>query len=258
MNLLAISEPSVSWGWPFAAAIGGIIVSLGLLIEKVADWMDENFIPQSYKPHKRLENIGWTILMVGILVEVGVGFALARKDEQDINAAKNATLNANISDMSATVVFFVKETQYNELTNSDNAVSKHVGTMYLFNKKGEMGYAFDSLTADNLVRKNGFLFGEPNMRDNRGYSLQFHSDNWNAFMGVERQVKEIHDLHWIRMDINFLPNGAKISDGAVELVVNNVHKFFHIFPQTDTNPAEGTPSIPYEMFATNVDETPVP
>jgi hypothetical protein len=79
-------------------------------------------------------------------------------------------------------------------------------------------------------------------------------------MGFERPVKEIDNVHWVRMDINFLPNGVKISDGAIELVANNFHKFFHIFPQCDTNIPDGTIQngsqiFPYMIYATNFDES---
>ncbi len=257
------SESLLSWGWPIAAAIGGLIVFVGLLLEKIAEWKNGKYSPPFLKPHKFLGEFGWVVLMIGIAAEIGIGFALAWKDEKDINAAKNAALNAPISDMSATVIFFVKGTQINELTNLDNEVSKQVGTMYLINKKGEMGSAYDFLTADNFVRKAGFIFGEPNARDNRRYDLRFHSEIWDVFMGVEQPVKAIAGVHWIRVDVNFLPNGAKISDGGIDLVVNNAHKLFHIFPQCDTNMPDGTIQngtqiFPYRIFATNVDDAPFP
>jgi len=75
-------------------------------------------------------------------------------------------------------------------------------------------------------------------------------------MGNESPVKQIDNIHWVRVDINFLTNGAPISGGAIELVANNFHKFFSIPPQTDTNPPDGTiigeTHFPYLIFATNV------
>jgi len=232
-------------------------VFVGLIMEKAADWMNDKYVPlEEYKPHKPLENLGWIILMLGILAEIVFGFALAAKDELEITAATNAARNANVSDMTATVRFFVKKTHSIELTNLGSDFSSQAGTMYLFNRKGESGYVFDMLTADKFVRKNAFVFGEPNMRDNQGYFLRFQSENWNAFMGNESPVKQIDNIHWVRVDINFLTNGAPISGGAIELVANNFHKFFSIPPQTDTNPPDGTiigeTHFPYLIFATNV------
>ena len=78
---LVPSSDSSSWGWPIAASLGGVVVFVGLLLEKMAEWKNEKFSPPFFKPHKWLGECGWWILMFGILAEIIVGFALAAKDE---------------------------------------------------------------------------------------------------------------------------------------------------------------------------------
>lgn len=51
------------------ATIGGICVAFGLIIEKVADWMDEKFLG-GYRVHKGLEFFGWNVLLLGIFIEI--------------------------------------------------------------------------------------------------------------------------------------------------------------------------------------------
>jgi hypothetical protein len=108
MNALALWESLSSWGWPMAAAIGGIIVFVGLLIEKIAELKTEKHIPSFIESHKWLENLGWVFLMIGILVEIGVGFAVARKDEKDIDAAKYAWRSQRIYAFEATAILIVR------------------------------------------------------------------------------------------------------------------------------------------------------
>jgi len=49
------------------AMIGGIAVFLGLSLEKIAELKNERLVPQFFKPHKKLETLGWIVLMAGIL-----------------------------------------------------------------------------------------------------------------------------------------------------------------------------------------------
>ena len=63
-----------SWFFGDAAAvawamIGGVIVAAGLIIEKFSEWLDERFFGE-YKAHKKLEHLGWLILMLGIFIEI--------------------------------------------------------------------------------------------------------------------------------------------------------------------------------------------
>jgi hypothetical protein len=184
------SESSLSWGWPIAASIGGIIVFAGLLMEKIAEWMDERFTPQRYKPHKMLGECGWAILMLGILAEIIVGFALAAKDERDINNAKNAERNAPISIMTATAFLIVAPTNIAELTNLVSGREARLTTW----KDERWGTTLETLIAEgNDINEYPihFVFGTP-----RGkiYRMQFSSPNFNTAEGVEYPVKILDDI----------------------------------------------------------------
>jgi hypothetical protein len=72
----------------FWATLGGIAVAVGLIIEKVADWMNERYLGESYKPHKGLENVGWCILMAGIFIEI-IAAGSSAKDAWQLKIAEN-------------------------------------------------------------------------------------------------------------------------------------------------------------------------
>src|ERR1017187_4554465 len=102
--ILALSSSTVStsfWGWPVAASVGGILVFFGLLLEKLAGnpWYPNI---DGFRQRESKTRWGWRLLMSGILVEIGVGFAIAVKDEMD------APLNQPIATISATVWLCVK------------------------------------------------------------------------------------------------------------------------------------------------------
>jgi hypothetical protein len=105
------SIPASSWVWLIAASIGAIIVFAGLLMEKIAERKTEKHIPSFIESHKWLENLGWIFLMVGILVEIGVGFVLAAKEKKDIDAAKNAWQTQRIYAFEATATIVVRPLQ---------------------------------------------------------------------------------------------------------------------------------------------------
>lgn len=107
----SFSESTSFWGWPIAAAIGGVFVFVGLLMEKLADrkWYSNL---DDLKSQKSKAWWGWIFLMIGILVEIGVGFALAANDEireiQTANQISQTSTNvANIDPRKkpVTVVF---------------------------------------------------------------------------------------------------------------------------------------------------------
>lgn len=75
MNVLFSSTSSLPIGevsvliW---ATIGGILVFVGLAVEKFADWMNDRYLGGTEKPHQSLETTGWCVLMFGIFVEITV------------------------------------------------------------------------------------------------------------------------------------------------------------------------------------------
>jgi hypothetical protein len=80
LALLSPSESPSFWGWPAAASIGGVFVFIGLWMERGIEkhWFSNI---KDLKRQRCKESLGWKILMVGILIEIGIGFAIAVKDE---------------------------------------------------------------------------------------------------------------------------------------------------------------------------------
>jgi len=70
---------SSTWSIALAASIGGMIVFLGLWMEKEGD--KEEFIDvDDFRVSKLRKKIGWWILMFGILIEIGVAGLTAKND----------------------------------------------------------------------------------------------------------------------------------------------------------------------------------
>jgi hypothetical protein len=89
--------------------------------------------------------------------------------------------------------------------------------------------------------------------------MRFRSFNFRELhgFGIVTPAREIDEVNLLRMDINFLPQGTEIVGGRVDLVINDVlKKQFLIFPQIDTNPADGSVGHPYIVIATNFVQTP--
>jgi len=257
MIVASLNSASASWlSWTvltsLLASIGGVLVFCGLWMEKKAG-KKEYLNVDDFRSQKLKAERGWQILMLGIGLEIVTAFALTVRGELEMkqtrtNVANIDPRNANISDMSASAILFVKGRDFNDLTNWD---ARRVARMTLCKNDVSRSQNFDTLNADNFTKKD-FIVLIGGFSDSREYGIRFHSFNFNAARGVETPVKAIDDVNLLRMDINFLPHGAEISGGAVELVVNNIHKMFNVFPQADTNPPDGTPGYPYMVIATNV------
>jgi hypothetical protein len=82
-----------NWILPVIAGFGGIVVFWGLWIEKRAGEVLEKMHKESQRVQtiKRVENVGWWILMAGILAEIVTACALATRDVYD--EWKNNPLN---------------------------------------------------------------------------------------------------------------------------------------------------------------------
>lgn len=63
------------------AGVGGMVVFLGLWIEKEADEKNEKADSSSRKPYKTLNEYGWWILMFGIVAEALIAYGVAFWDE---------------------------------------------------------------------------------------------------------------------------------------------------------------------------------
>src|SRR5476651_312244 len=93
----------------FWATIGAIIVLVGLLLEKFAEWMNDRFLGGADKPHKTLELVGWCLLMFGICIEIAdAGWSANETWETRQMAIKNDPRNATISEINATAILVIK------------------------------------------------------------------------------------------------------------------------------------------------------
>jgi len=255
--ILAIdgSPTSSEWLWTLfwiavIAAVGGGIIFVGLLFEKLADkkWFSGNESRRRWDTIKFWAEIA---VMIGVAVEVITAVGLAWRGEYENRKMSEAQRNAPITEMSATVVLFVRGEGFNDLANWNGL---RVATLNLCGDDIMHTPNFDRLSANNFGRNiHHQLFGEFS-KGYREYEIEFHSENFMWVMGVEMQVKSVDDVNLLRLDLNFLPRGSEIAGGGVELVVNNLHKNFKILPQADTNFPDGMPYFPYIMSATNVHE----
>lgn len=245
---------SSSWselGVSIVATIGGAIVFWGLWWEEHGEKEEYPSIVE-FRTAKRKSKWGRWVLMFGVFIEICTAAWLAFREGGQIRQIKNNAeqidpRNANISGMSATAIFFVKETNFNELTNWN---PRRVATLSLFENGDTARSGFDTLYADNFTKNDLIsLFGP--FSGSREYGLRLQSFNFLALMGRESPVKAVENVNLLRLDVNFLPRGCEITGGEIELIVNNFHTFFKIPPQIDTNPPDGSPNFPYLIIATN-------
>jgi hypothetical protein len=104
---------------PLAASVGGMIVFLGLWIEKEADDETKKEQPASLAGdarYSRKSEIGWWILMAGIFMEIITGCGLAAYDvwkaeKTAIQIAKNDPLKQPVTSLSAIVKVRLKNAQ---------------------------------------------------------------------------------------------------------------------------------------------------
>jgi hypothetical protein len=243
-------ESSASWIWPAVASIGGIIVFVGLLIEKAADWMNEKFMPnEEYKPHKTLEDVGWTILMVGILAEIAVGFALAAKDEiverqtanqiaqTSTNVAKIDPLNQPIGLLTASVSLFEIGTNRSNLDFSTPLGGKFLVRLKLRNSEhSDSAWPFELVCTSGDTRLGTTIL--PVSAD-----ISFNMLVWDLEFGssleartadripTKATVRDADDLDSIEFDAPFLRPETEISGGIITLTINSTKKVFEIPPQ---------------------------
>ncbi|HZF00718.1 MAG TPA: hypothetical protein VE344_02370 [Methylomirabilota bacterium] len=232
----------------FWATIGAIIVFVGLVLEKFADWLNEKFLG-GYKPHKTLETFGWFLLMFGIYIEI-VDAGWSANDAWQTRQMANPW-NGPISEISARAFISVKDDSTPDLPTQG---SPRIASLALCQNDVEAKFDathFGFLDADKFVRSGSVLIGNDTVRK-RGYSLIFNSEG-NLVMdsGTGIPIKEIENVKVVRMDLKFLAKDSEILGGKVQVVVNGkILGNFQILPQIDTNVwSEADPL--YVVFATN-------
>lgn len=225
-SFLAASSPSsLAEVWVIAiAAIGGMIVFAGLLIEKIAEWKSEKHI---VKPCKGLSEWGWGILMAGIAIEIGVAVWSATDAWQTRQAAiKNDPLNQPIASMTATI----------SLALSGQTNRANDGRITIVSGALTNGIVMMDFCRLDQV-KPGINFNS--------YSLSCSSwanpiTNWwsfkldtgmNTYLGPPARVRDVKDWNVVEIFVPFLQPDAEIVGGRIVLIVNSTPWSFEIPPQ---------------------------
>jgi hypothetical protein len=158
---------------PLAASFGGMVVFLGLWIEKEADKVEKgehlsNFIGDKRRIKIQSE-VGWWILMIGILIEVMTGAGLAAYDVYENgknarNAAKNSPFNQPIADVSAMASFVIKPNNIKEIDAKEWSGGGISHDAYLILCDSNNPSQTRPLTGYNVLVADNFskmLFGAP-------------------------------------------------------------------------------------------------
>jgi hypothetical protein len=98
LKLMLLSEASISLTefWVLIAAMaGGVIIILGLGVERVAEWMNDTFLGE-YKVHKGLADSGLAIVVFGLIWEIAVAGWSANDAWQTRQIAINAEAKQNV------------------------------------------------------------------------------------------------------------------------------------------------------------------
>jgi hypothetical protein len=249
---LASSSGSSSWGWPIAASIGGVIVFIGLLLEKIAEWKNDRYSPPFFKPNRCLGECGWWLLMLGILAEIVVGFALAAKDEIEqgktadqiaqtsTNLAKIDPLNLPIVLATADVEFFILGTNSLQgLQPPKNEVESDFQKMFvrLMFKDPDMGdfpvfLECDQISKMSLLSGNisGFLI-RLNFKSN-SLGSQWRTDKQSKKWG-NFSAKKFDEFKEAEVSISGLLDKAEIRAGTCSVTLNStIERNFSIDSQS--------------------------
>jgi hypothetical protein len=98
----------------FIACVGGMLVFLGLWIEKDADKEEKKYlstIARAVRLVKLKSEIGWCILMAGIVIEIIVAGFTAIGERKTLELARNSDpINQPVNDITADGLFFTRGT----------------------------------------------------------------------------------------------------------------------------------------------------
>lgn len=241
MNLTDHSAFSLSWLITEAiislvAASGGIIVFWGLWLEKRAV-KDRYSDVTDFRESKQKAEFGWKVLMVGIAIEIIVGFAFAAKDGWEIRQietriARNDPLKQPISDVSALAFIEVRDGDSKEQSIKailPDSVSWVAYLTTLNSNREPTSVVSGLLVADRFTKIA--LGGSHGPTADRGYSLLFHLDD----LGLRERgglAEKINDISMLAINVFFLSTNAEVFGGRVKLIVNSqVQKTFSVLPQ---------------------------
>lgn len=274
MILSSILDSLSSWDWPLLASVGGIIVLAGLWMEYSAGkkWY-RNL--DDFRSQKSKEKWGEKIVMLGIILEIVIGFAVAAKDEHDIKQAKitadkNNPLNQPVSDISAIIKVRLAGTNFIE---SPLWGSSWVATLTLCDLKdmisgkvimgvSDIGLMEAGVNDISRIDYSGQI--QPSEEDH-GYVFRFNSDPQYGglvpFLPVLKTTPQIvkyitDNVRFLVIDAKFIPHNAELLGGEAEILINgNVRLDFDILPQKAYPIFPGLGDSPgdsgFTMIATN-------
>ena len=212
--------------------------------------MDDRYIPQSYKPHKTLENVGWAFLMFGILIEI-VAAGRAVKDQWE-----NDSRNLPVESVTAEARLLIA---------SDNtARTLWLGPAQNCTLECEMGEGSSQQSAflltgtsceiePNLFAPTSTAFCVIEFRSfsTNSWVFQFQAPQHQPKGPVKDLIKTMHSLYIMPM---CLPQPSRIISGQIALTLNgSVTKYFVVIPAEYFPPKGG-----YGLYATNNTINPIP
>ena len=235
---------------PAAASIGGMVVWMGLWIEKEAD--DDAKKEEHLSEFIRIKaKLGWRTLMIGITIEIVTGSGLATFDI--VNGAQNDPLNQPVSTISAFAQINVAG------TNLFDTTTAHIGNQ----NRGFvslMGLNLSGIQPTNGTRSElGFetlvsmdffpMLSAASVPTNCLYIMHFESE-FGPTTAI-KTAKEIDRVNFLRIAPLFLKTNSEILGGKVSLVINSsVKREFRIVPQNDFNNSQN-PFMGVVVIATN-------
>jgi hypothetical protein len=249
---MAASSLSPTWlattaSLMFIASIGGVLVFWGLWVEGPPDDAGPGD-SEAVTRNKRKARRGWKILVAGILVEIVVAAVFAAREawqarQTSIEISKNDPLNQPVSDVSASVVFHVRQ--------PDVAEVRQVSVNNL--QAGFMTFLVSDRTNSNshvLANFNEFEQLECDREDMR-FSQGFSSADARRFLMFEMKFRlrpifgesdaqpdppvRVSDIvkyvDGLEIAATGVKNSVEVTGGHVELRINEVRKKFIILPQ---------------------------
>jgi hypothetical protein len=224
--ILGITSPSASLFWvSFWACVGGIIVFIGLAMEKIAEWKEKIYSPPFFKPWNWLDVWGWRLLMLGIAVEIFVSGNAAKHDwETRQIAINNDPQNETVNDVSCDLMLFVKPFDENKAPKISQTDANIGGLIFA-----------DLLECDNvcdncdLLGYGSFLSASTYSKEWGGIHVVLH---WNRgpfstidhskYPFPETKVKDLMDLaNVLVVRSAFLPTNAVITSCTATVTINS-------------------------------------
>lgn len=208
----------------FCAIIGGILVFIGLLLEKFADWMNDRFLGGGYKPHKTLELTGWSVLMFGIFIEIAVASWSANDAWQTRQMAmKNDLRSQPLTSATATA----------RIEFRGNIQERGVPEIGPF-------AAYEKMLVTLCVPQtdtNGFiLVGDKPViipsKDSTEEIIKFKESELFSIRGTIPTAGSLEKIDIVFIGDFLLPDETEVMGGSIDVEINStVFRSYKIFPQ---------------------------